>query len=147
VAAARRLSDTSWTNWTTDELLRTQCTPPGSFTPLIFDGAHTVRSNLGGEGGRCVNTTYVHGPSYAWTAFCDEEQPAMNVPETADNLGNMHVMVRNLGFTSEGEEIRLLIRNESECTRAPAEREDRKNERKSRSVTHAHAVAGRVRGL
>jgi hypothetical protein len=115
VQAGRRLSASSWSNWTTAELLSTQCTPSEAFTHLTFAGARTVQSNLGGQGGRCVNTTYRNGDSYAWFDLCDEEQPAVNVPETAQSIGNMHLLVSNIGVTSEGDEISLLIRNESEC--------------------------------
>jgi hypothetical protein len=90
------------------------CTPIDAFTSLNFATAHVVRSNLGGAGGRCVDTTYSDGRSVYWYELCDERQPSVNVPETPSGLGNMHVLIRGLGSTPAGEPISLLVRNESE---------------------------------
>ena len=46
--------------------------------------------------------------------LCDEIQPAVNVPETPASIGNMNLLIRNLGTTPSGETISLIIRNETE---------------------------------
>jgi hypothetical protein len=43
-------------------------------TVISFIGANLTRSNLGGLGGRCVDTTDAQGRAIAWSERCDEEQ-------------------------------------------------------------------------
>ena len=98
-----------WNQWTTNQILEAGCTPLYSFTTLTFDNAATVRSNLGGQGGRCVDTTYDDGTFASWRDLCDEAQPnpPTNAPATRQN-----VLIRNLGrMYGADEEISILITN------------------------------------
>ena len=54
------------------------CTPREAFTHLQFDNANLVRSNLGGQGGRCIDQDFGDGTSVTWQDASDEQQsPAM----------------------------------------------------------------------
>ena len=94
-----------WNESTAAELISSACTPQEAFTFLGFDSAFLVRSNLGGQGGRCVDQTYSVNDSVTWQEVCDEpESPSM--PH--------EIYIRGLGTTPEGSKIDLRITNESE---------------------------------
>jgi hypothetical protein len=96
---ARRLSTLANGNVTAP------CTPPDSFTRISFDHAHLVRSNLGGQGGRCVDRTFGDGLFIPWSDSCDEQQSASTPHE---------IYIRNVGTTASGTSINMHIRNETE---------------------------------
>ena len=101
-------------DYTEAELLNKTCTPRDSYTNLTFDNAHLVLSNLGGQGGRCVDTCYTDPVRcFTWNEFCDEQQPTANAPDAGGVMGNMHILFRDVG-TVNGQSIWLRITNESE---------------------------------
>ena len=74
---------------------------PRDFTPIGFDVATLVRSNLGGKGGRCETD-----------GLCEEYLPAANAPSAT-----REVLYKTVGFTRPPlpyEAIDLRITNESE---------------------------------
>ena len=56
-------------DYTEAELLNKTCTPRDSYTNLTFDNAHLVLSNLGGQGGRCVDTCYTGDGAHEAASF------------------------------------------------------------------------------
>jgi hypothetical protein len=97
------------------------CLPRAAFSYLTFDGAALVASNLGGQGGRCIDTCYSDGQSrqcFGWRALCHEQQPNTSVADTGELMGNTHILFRRLGTTESGvdrgREVWLRITNESE---------------------------------
>ena len=72
------------------------CVRRDSFTPLVLADAVLVRSNLGGQGGRCTDPTR-----------CAEPQ----TPTTS-----REIYIRNVARAATGEQISLRITNETECT-------------------------------
>jgi hypothetical protein len=79
-----------------------------SFTPLEFENARVVRSNLGSQGGRCSNVTFRNGETIPWFELCDEEQSALLPPPPAE------IYLRDVGTTAAGVGIDLRITNESQ---------------------------------
>lgn len=74
--------------------IQATCVPRGSFTPLDFPSSTLVRSNLGGQGGKCTST-----------AICDE----------VTNSGTPHeVYIRNVATSPAGASVDLRITNASE---------------------------------
>ena len=54
------------------------CNLAGNHTTLSFAGAALVQSNLGGQGGRCVDVTWGSGFTeqfQSWRNLCTEPQP------------------------------------------------------------------------
>ena len=94
-----------WNLSSASDLINSVCTPQEAFTALSFATARLVRSNLGGQGGRCVNMTYDVNESYTWDLLCDEEQS----PSTPHEI-----LMRGLGTTPDNNRIDLRITNESE---------------------------------
>ena len=94
-----------WNLSSASDLINSACTPQEAFTALSFATARLVRSNLGGQGGRCVNMTYDVNESYTWDLLCDEEQS----PSTPHEI-----LMRGLGTTPDNNRIDLRITNESE---------------------------------
>jgi hypothetical protein len=94
--------------------------PIDSFTPIYFDYAQMISSNLGGQGGRCVDTYYVDQQlSVPWSDLCERQQPTVNVPDSSPTArdGNMDLVVRNVGqLAANGglTEISLRITNVTE---------------------------------
>ena len=114
--SAQAMRGELWQQWSTAEMQQMTCIPLKSFTALRFDTARTVRSNLGGQGGRCVTTYYEDdGQTVPWQALCDEPQPTNNTPATASSAGNMNVLIRDLGYNQNNEPIHMLITNQTEC--------------------------------
>ena len=64
-----------WGEWNATQLVGAVCTPIEAFTAINFDGAVLVRSNLGGQGGRCIDQSW-DGISITWQEACDEPQAA-----------------------------------------------------------------------
>ena len=93
-----------WRVWPTALFLQNstmQCAPREAFTMISFDGAVLVRSNLGGQGGRCTTT-----------AACEEVTTAATPTE---------IFFRSVGVVPGGggsAKFDLRITNESQCTRA-----------------------------
>ena len=94
-----------WNLSSASDLINSACTPQEAFTALSFATARLVRSNLGGQGGRCVNMTYDVNESYTWDLMCDEEQS----PSTPHEI-----LMRGLGTTPDNNRIDLRITNESD---------------------------------
>jgi hypothetical protein len=96
----------------------TPCVPIESFTPIYLDYSQMISSNLGGQGGRCVDTYYAwEGRSVAWNELCERQQPTVNVPDSSPTAmdGNMDIIIRNIGNEStDGEVISLRITNVTE---------------------------------
>lgn len=106
-ATARRLQGdqpSPGANWFLDG----NCTPPESFVPIRFDSAFTVRSNLGGQGGRCVESS----------TECDEVYDAASTPHEIllrdVGTNNMASFWNPTGMTSAGEPIDMRLTNLSE---------------------------------
>lgn len=65
-----------FSQWTTQQITTITCVPALAFTPITFKNATMVQSNLGGQGGRCVDTYYTdEGVSVPWSDLCEEAQP------------------------------------------------------------------------
>jgi hypothetical protein len=93
------------------------CVPLQSFTPIYFDYSSIVASNLGGQGGRCVDAYASDGSTISWRDMCEQQQPTLNVPDSSPTSmdGNMDILIRNVGNEStNGEVISLRITNVSE---------------------------------
>ena len=125
-----------WRQWTTEEITNVSCVPALSFTPINFKNATMIQSNLGGQGGRCVDTYYTECPisqpqcstqgvSVPWSDLCEEAQPGTppnpvgSRPDTPAQMdGNMAVFIRDIGkYTTEqgvDHDISLRITNMSE---------------------------------
>ena len=78
------------------------CTPREAFTNINFDAATLVASNLGGQGGRCVDTCYSNSDGsqvcFSWQSLCAEQTPVVSLGDAlAGPMGNMHVLLRNMG--------------------------------------------------
>ena len=105
-------------DYTLAELNALDCVPRDSYTNLTFEAATLVLSNLGGQGGRCVDTCYDNGQCFAWSDLCEEEQPSTHVADSGGLMGNMHVLFRGIGFAERPggthAEIWLRIVNETE---------------------------------
>ena len=88
-----------------------ECTPYDAFTHIVFDNARLVRSNLGGQGGKCKDRTD-SGNTITWDQQCDEHCDLENgiCPNPAPEL-----YVANAGVGPTGEIFDIRIRNESEC--------------------------------
>ena len=95
IVAGRLLQD----DWRAD-VVQVDC-QPRDFTPIGFDVATLVRSNLGGKGGRCETN-----------GLCEEYLPAADAPSAT-----REVLYKTVGFTRPPlpyEAIDLRITNESE---------------------------------
>ena len=68
-------SSNSWARYTIAQLTADSltCMPRDAFIALSFEHARMVRSNLGGRGGRCRDTTYADGTTVAWSDLCEEQ--------------------------------------------------------------------------
>ena len=112
------------------QLLGIECIDDASFVELSFDHARLVQSNLGGQGGRCVDKSYCNldkntvRDTYggvcpadqityvSWQDQCQFQQPSLpGVPPVFDAVkdeytsrGNQHVMFRTLGFNYNNDE-------------------------------------------
>ena len=75
--------------------LSVACTPAESFVAIDFEHATLVRSNLGGQGGRCVTA-----------GLCDE------MPSTPH--ANHEIYIRNVGALAGGDTLDIRITNETE---------------------------------
>ena len=65
-------------DYSTDDILKAGCVPPRSYTHIDFDNAVLVQSNLGGQGGRCSETSYMQNGqvvAVTWSQLCSEPQP------------------------------------------------------------------------
>ena len=56
----------------TDELEDMGCLPRWSFTNISFDNARLVLSNLGGQGGRCIDSSWIEDDGTPMSTTWDE---------------------------------------------------------------------------
>ena len=104
---------TDWASFTSAQVSGgIPCTPANSFTHLNFDGASLVRSNLGGQGGRCYSRPMAD-PPVDWTDLCEEQCDITNGPCTSPQ----EIYIRNVGTAPGSVTMDLRITNESECAR------------------------------
>ena len=82
------------------------CTPTRAHTWIEFDGAELVRSNLGGQGGRCDTNSPVYDGEFASASQCVDGARTPSTPP--------EVYIRNVGTAPSGARIDLRITNESE---------------------------------
>ena len=104
--------------FTSEELESLPCRPRESFTQLqINENSKLILSNLGGQGGRCKDTTYNDGSSATWQELCVERDPTdAGQANTADN---MHILISNVGTqkdytTGISRPVWMRVTNESE---------------------------------
>ena len=106
----------------TDALLALPCRPRQAFTFLTFENASLVTSNLGNEGGRCVDTCYLKsGCSYPscytdgtcvhWYDLCLEPPDPSKPVVLFKNLGEQYNEARQIGYKFDV--IWLKISNET----------------------------------
>ena len=91
------------------------CVPRGSFTAIELSDANLVRSNLGGQGGRCYSRA---GTTTLWSDYCEEECGALDVAGNVIPGGICNslpeVYMRDIGWAPGGTCVDLRITNESE---------------------------------
>ena len=111
-AAIRRQlqGGSNWALYTGAQLTATglACIPADAFTAISFDHTRMVRSNLGGQGGRCRDTTYSDGTSVAWSDVCEERCDALVCTSPPE------IYLGNVGVDPSGFCIDLRITNETE---------------------------------
>ena len=106
--------------FTAEELAALPCRPRESFTQLqINENSKLILSNLGGQGGRCVTTTYKDGSTAQWSELCEERDPIDS--GVGNNANNMHILIENVGAQTDytttpptSRPVWMRITNESE---------------------------------
>ena len=101
--------------FTSEELASLPCRPRESFTQLqINENSELILSNLGGQGGRCVDTT-----DGTWSSKCKERDPTDS--GLGNNANNMHILIKDVGTQKDytttpptSRTVWMRVTNESE---------------------------------